>query len=55
MDVPNYGLKQAYVLCNENITVHGDILNLPIYMIMFFKKAEVSIEQFKLDISALLA
>ena len=55
MDVPNYGLKQAYVLCNENLTVHGDILNLPIYMIMFFKKAEVSIEQFKLDISALLA
>ena len=55
MDVPNYGLKQAYVLCNENLTVHGDILNLPIYMIMFFKKAEVSTEQFKLDISALLA
>lgn len=54
-DVPNYGLKQAYVLCNGNLTVHGDILNLPIYMIMFFKKAEVSIEQFKLDISALLA
>ena len=55
MDVQNYNLKQAIVLCNENLSEEGGVLNVPVYMIMFFKKSEVSIEEFRLDISALLA
>lgn len=55
MDVKNYNLKQAIVLCNENLREEGRVLNIPIYMIMFFKKSVVSIDEFRLDISALLA
>lgn len=55
MGVPNYNIKQAIVLCNENLTEEGRVLNMPIYMIMFFKKSESSIGQFTIDISALLA
>ena len=39
MDVQNYNLKQAIVLCNENLREEGRVLNIPIYMIMFFKKS----------------
>lgn len=54
LDVQNYDLKQAFVFCNENLTEEDRVLNIPIYMIMFLKKSEVSIEEFRLDISALL-
>lgn len=54
LDVQNYDLKQAFVLCNENLKEEDRVLNIPIYMIMFLKKSEVSIEEFRLDISALL-
>lgn len=40
MDMQNYNIKRAVVLCNENLTEDGRLLNLPIYMIMFFKKSE---------------
>ena len=55
MDVPNYNIKQAIVLCNENLTEHGRVLNVPVYMVMFFKKSKPSIGQFMIDISTLLA
>lgn len=54
LDVQNYDLKQAFVFCNENLKEEDRVLNIPIYMIMFLKKSEVSIEEFRLDISALL-
>lgn len=50
MGVPNYNIKQAIVLCNENLTEEGRVLNMPIYMIMFFKKSESSIGQFTIDV-----
>lgn len=51
----NYKITEAYVLCNENLSQEGNILNIPIYMIMFFKKDENTIQQYKLDITALLS
>lgn len=55
MGVPNYNIKRAIVLCNENLTEVDRVVNMPIYMIMFFKKSESSIGRFILDISTLLA
>jgi hypothetical protein len=31
----NYDIKQAYVLCEDNISTEGSVAYLPIYMIMF--------------------
>ena len=55
MDIPNYELEQGIVLCNENLSEDGKVLNLPIYMIMFFEKIQSDIHEYILDISALLA
>lgn len=34
---PDYAVKQAYVLCNDNVSVDGNICYLPIYMTMFIR------------------
>lgn len=54
MKVKNYRIDKGYVLCNDNLTVDGSVVNLPIYMIMFFKKRENTLTEFKLDLSALI-
>jgi len=35
MDIPNYSLSQAIVLCNENTHREGKILYMPVYLIGF--------------------
>jgi predicted AAA+ superfamily ATPase len=54
INVKNYHINKAFVLCNENLSVEGVIINIPIYMLMFFNKRENTLEEFKPDISALL-
>ena len=53
-DVKEFGIKQAVVLCNDNLQVKGQITYAPIYMLMFIrrtKNAEPMI--YKPDISAI--
>lgn len=40
-------------LCNDNLSIEGDIKYLPIYMIMFIYKEEPANVQFSLDLSGL--
>ena len=37
MSNPEYEIKKAYVLCNDNIKTNGSICYLPIYMTMFIR------------------
>lgn len=38
LDNKDYGIRQAYVFSNANVTVEGRIAYMPIYMLMFLKK-----------------
>lgn len=35
MDVLNYEIPQAIVLCEDNVSEEGNVVYLPVYMIMF--------------------
>lgn len=35
LNVSNYDIPEAYVLCNDNLSVNGKRTYLPIYMLMF--------------------
>ncbi|MBQ0080965.1 MAG: hypothetical protein KBS95_05400 [Alistipes sp.] len=35
LNVSNYDIFEAYVLCNDNLSVKGNRIYLPIYMLMF--------------------
>ena len=37
MSNSEYGIKKAYVLCNDNIKTNGPVCYLPIYMTMFIR------------------
>lgn len=34
----HYGIPRAYVLSNGNLAVKGNVMYLPIYMLMFIQK-----------------
>lgn len=36
-----YSIKQAFVFCNDNISVNGKIVYYPVYMIMFLEKKQL--------------
>lgn len=37
MDSSAYNIKKAYVFCNSNLSVRGNVIYAPIYMLMFIK------------------
>ena len=41
MDVKEYDLKRAYILCNSNIRSEGKLTYLPVYMAMFIQKPKL--------------
>ena len=40
LSIPNYGIRRAIVLCNDNLHVKGNVEYLPVYMIMFLVKQD---------------
>ena len=44
MDVKDYNLKDAVVLCNENLRISGKIIYAPIYMVMFIRKPSLPLD-----------
>lgn len=49
-----YGIQEAIILCNDNVSVRGKVVYLPVYMTMFIKRGqEVMSGEFVPDISAL--
>lgn len=52
---PSFDYEIGYVCCNDNLEVEGKITYLPIYMIMFLKKAQnLESQKISLDISNLI-
>ena len=51
---PNYGVRRAVVLCNDNLHLKDNVEYLPIYMIMFIQK-QTKMEDliYKVDLSGL--
>lgn len=42
MDVKDYDLKRAYVLCNSNVSTAGKVTYVPVYMAMFIQKPTIN-------------
>jgi len=53
LECKEYTIPEALVLCNDNLSIEGDIKYLPIYMIMFIYKEGPANVQFSLDLSGL--
>ena len=53
LECKEYTIPEALVLCNDNLSIEGDIKYLPIYMIMFIYKEKPANVQFSLDLSGL--
>lgn len=53
LECEEYTIPEALVLCNDNLSIEGDIKYLPIYMIMFIYKEKPANVQFSLDLSGL--
>lgn len=54
LKVPNFGIKEAAVFCNDNISVEGPVTYFPIYMLMFLKNEGTSEDAiYKLDLTSI--
>ena len=50
---PDYDIKKAYVLCNENLKTSGKITYLPIYMAMFIQNSKLPDFVYKVDLEGM--
>lgn len=56
MEVREYNLEKAVVLCNDNLKIYNKIIYAPIYMMMFIRKSSISTDIiFKPDITGLIS
>ncbi len=53
LECHEYNIPQAIVLCNNNIEIKGNVIYVPIYMMMFLYKDRETNIQFHLDLSGL--
>ena len=53
MSSSEYALPEALVLCNDNVSVNGKVVYMPIYMLMFLEKERVENITYKLSLSDL--
>lgn len=53
LECQEYTIPEAIVLCNDNLSVVGKVKYVPIYMMMFIYKEQVSNVKFKLDLTGL--
>lgn len=50
-----YGINEAIVLCNDNLSIRGNVTYAPIYMLMFIEKVKNEGPKiFKLDLGGLV-
>lgn len=54
MDDFKESIKEAVILCNDNVSVDGNKIYMPIYMTMFIKPQESNIGIYKIDLSGLV-
>lgn len=49
----DYGIEQAYILCNDNVKANGRLLYMPVYMVMFLERQTPINLVYKVDVSGL--
>ena len=49
----DYGIEQAYILCNDNVKADGRLLYMPVYMVMFLERQTPIDIVYKVDVSGL--
>lgn len=49
----DYDIPSAYVFCQDNVSVKGNITYYPIYMITFFNQIQAKEEIYKFDLTGL--
>lgn len=49
MEISNYSIDEAFILSNYNVEVKGNLLYLPIYMLMFIKDEDIKLPTVDLD------
>ncbi|MGM9868600.1 MAG: ATP-binding protein [Sodaliphilus sp.] len=54
MNCQNYHLREAIVLCNDNIYIDGSRIYMPIYMTMFMRRDETVPKEYKIDLSGII-
>ncbi|MGM9748010.1 MAG: ATP-binding protein [Candidatus Cryptobacteroides sp.] len=54
MDNPEYNLKKALILCNDNVSTLGKKIYLPVYMAAFIRRKQALPEIYKLDLPELM-
>ncbi len=55
MKNPEYGIRRAVVLCNDNVKVRDAVVYIPIYMLMFMEKVkDEGPKIYKLDLEGLV-
>jgi len=53
MEISDYNLKEALVLCNDKLLIKNKIYYVPIYMVMFIKKNTTMDFVYKIDADAI--
>lgn len=54
LNVPNYGIEEGFVFCNDNVSAKGQIVYFPIYMVMFLKNEGVTSDTiYKLELDGI--
>lgn len=53
MEISDYNLKEALVLCNDNLLIKNKIYYVPIYMVMFIQKNTTMDFVYKIDTDAI--
>lgn len=53
MDCDEYNLPEALVLNNDNLTVDGHIIYVPVYMVMCLERMDIAPAEYRVDLSGL--
>lgn len=54
MDNTDYGIPKAFVFCNDNVSVSGNIVYLPIYMVAYLRKELIGEVIYDVDLAGIV-
>ena len=54
MDNTDYGIPKAFVFCNDNVSASGNIVYLPIYMVVFLRKELIGEVIYDVDLAGIV-
>lgn len=55
LKIRQYNIKDAYVFCNDNVTIKNNVIFLPVYMVSLLQRNRYSIGKYEIDLTGLSA